>query len=253
MHSFDAFRILSVLALVALAGCAIPQPASPGPTAESFKKIAIVTALGDHATINKITLDPTGTRESALAIADWGLDDQIVSVTKQFLEPRYSVVKAKYAIADYAGPDAPMAKATPAERLARLKLAPDIEAVLFVLQISQSDPSGTKTDLSGLGSYHYGTIRRLYAFYELTLVDARTGKTIEERIARVPQNAFMGKRRAYVARDNTLDADTADTMTPEQKSLLKTGLTDLVASSLKETLTIIKLTGYAPEPQQLRR
>ncbi len=232
------------LARAGLLGLALVA-AGPARAADysAIRTVGIIAAVGDTVTRQMEDGFASYRSRDRLPIADWNIDGWLATQIAYAVSPRFAVKAVAYNAAQFQALDAPAAAA---ELVGALPATNGVDAYIVVhRQVEHSAKAGTV--LSGLGIYNSdlvfgGEYDAAYAFYAVTVVDARSGAVIADAAARLPDGSETLREA-----DAEIWSDPFQETSDEQMARIRTALFGLLRDSLPGTL---KDTGLAAAPSQ---
>jgi hypothetical protein len=213
--------------------------------------VAVISAIGD--TIALTNIGTTTFSQNEWPIADWKLDDAVAAIVTKAVVPRFAVKRVNV--------DTSALRALKPGLLTFLRLPDlktyvlglsatnDVDAYIVVHKLLWQDTcGGTHQNLWGLGLYHhdglfYGQQQDgIYAYYAVDVIDARSGREIDQGIASLTPGGLFGNPPPPCQETSAVDwAETAESLTGQQRSEVKSALTAVVTTSLIYALRDAKL------------
>lgn len=213
----------------------------------SIHRVAIISALGDHATIWRIGITVFDSKGGNLPIGDWDLDGVAAQKAAELLGGRFEIVPVAHVKESFIPSDAP--SLYPRENpslgpLIRALPEENVDAYLVIRRITWYPSYPNNFALIGVGAVKSRVLNAdqpsVFAAYEIVLVQARTGKTIAHMDSSQHHIGFDAISEPEDAADW---ADSADRMTQVQKDELHQHLAAHIGDSLQRTLTAMGLVG----------
>ncbi len=237
-------RAARSLACVGLLGFALVV-AGPARAADysAIRTVGIIAAVGDTVTRQMEDGFASYRSRDRLPIADWNIDGWLATQIAYAVSPRFAVKAVAYSAAQFQVLDS---SAAVAELVGALSASNGVDAYVVVhRQARRSDKTGVT--LSGLGIYNSdsvfgGEYDAAYAFYAVTVVDARNGAVIADVVARLPDGSETLREA-----DSEIWSDPFQETSDEQMARIKAALFGLLRDSLPGTL---KDTGLTAAPSQ---
>ena len=148
--------------------------------------VGVISVIGQQATLKNVGVMVFGNTEDIFNIDDWGIDDLVIKKISASLASRFAVKAVSYDKSTFAHPkhDFRALQDNSMEKLVKeLPNTEGVDAWIVVSPASVQDPIiGTNQYLSGLGFISHRSILHAivgaYAFYEIDVIDAHTGKTM---------------------------------------------------------------------------
>ena len=217
----------------------IPQvPEAHTGNTKNIHSVAIISVIGSHFALRNRQFISTKSKE--LDISDWKIDEQISSTLRRYLSSRFTIKDTTY----------------DREALIKIKAngfnsgrrfydylrkipAGGIDAFLFVRTALP------ELGVEGLGLDHDQQLVNkppvLWANYEITLIDARTQKTIASAFSRLPSTDGRLPSFPALVGPNEMKLDNALEPDETQRAALRAGVYTLMPVTLLETLRAMKL------------
>ena len=232
-------------------------PTAAGPA--TFEKLAHVRTVGVISTIGQafilqfIGVMRFSNKEKPLPIDDWRIDEHIEARLKSELGGRFTFKPIEYDPRLFALPKSSIGLISRPTATRAVKDLPDqgVDAFILVTPSWRTDGRFYISALcGGLGIYRLNTghveASVIHAFYQVTVVDAKTRKVLAQRLAEIPEKASFGY--AAPARELAPWAweDDPETMMPRRKAHLRAELLSLLDASLDFTLERMGVTAGTP-------
>ncbi len=236
-------NVIAMLLALFLAACALPVPSEK---LSGIKSVAVISAIGDTITFQDIGTTVFENNNVAASIGAWGIDDFVSETASARLQGRYDVRRLSYDRSAFL--TASRAALGDTVRSAGGTQQP-VDAYVVVEKIRTGDVIGqTNQPLEGIGLYRRNflgiKIVAVYAAYRVAVVDGHSFEVIGSAEGRVPnrgQLVFKEDKTAYQKVRRTLWAASLDAMPDSQKIQLESTLKDLIARSLANALSDLKL------------
>jgi hypothetical protein len=228
----------------------IPGGAAPGPARaitgdySSFKRVAIVTGIGETVTLGDTALFD---QYSTLDVRDWKIDDQVNATLRRYLASRFTFVDIPYDRAALAAiPNGLMdnTKGRLHDYLLGLR-RDDIDAFIVV----RPDAEGSGPTTPGLSLADAGIVRPVFrANYEIDIVDARSLVIVGHAFARIAPRLNGGVSFVQILGAEGLKVKPGDKPSDSQREGMRAEFTHIVNESLIETLRSLNTGVPLPEP-----
>jgi hypothetical protein len=218
--------------------------------------IGVISAIGHSVALKNVGMTVFSNSEEPIPADDWQLDETALAIISSELSARFTITPIVADKTAFSTPDTSwfFGSSVPLERLvSQLPPRSDIDAYLVLYPTSFRDPAfQTNQDLRGLGLYRhlYGFEHALvaYAFYDVSVVDAHTGKIIKGQVGHVARSGIFASGLPFVPCQESVWSDTAAQMREDQKQTLRLSLISLIKWSLPQTLVYLDLSQEAVTP-----
>ncbi|HEX2594530.1 MAG TPA: hypothetical protein VHL34_23710 [Rhizomicrobium sp.] len=201
--------------------------------------VGVISAIGDHISMTKTGITVLGNGGYKFPTSDWGIDAMVTRQIADALAPRFTVRKIEADVSEIREPDDRTEEMSGFIRHA-LPPAGDIDAYVIVYKYRCLQACGaTPFRLFGLGFSHHQpllglTNDKLYAFYRVAVVDARTLRTIDVGTAEFQTR--WGPASPYGDIASSAWEDEIENLTPEQQDAIKAAMMPMVQKSLSGAL-----------------
>ena len=237
-------RVLAATLGIVVASLAAQAAPAAGDRLAGVRRIAVISALGDRATIFRVGFTVFDSKGGDLPIQDWDLDTVAIRGAAELLGPRFQVVPVEYDKARLIASDAPSLypRGNPSLRpLIQARPAGEADAYLVIRKSVWYMPYPERSALVGLGAVKdrmlsFGT-PSADAAIDVDLVQAGSGKTLVSK-----SSSLRGDFDELSAPEDPGDwADKPDHMSPEQIDKLHANLAALIADALSRILPAMGL------------
>jgi hypothetical protein len=199
--------------------------------------VGVISRIGDALTIKRVGSTVFTNSEQSLLISDWGIDRMITGLIVEALSPRFTVKPID---------------ATSLQSSADIKtfiqgLPPEsVSDAYIVISKSQGQDLSSNQYLSGLGLYRHDLILGghrygIYAYYQVSVIDAKTGKIIDYGTSRLNDGGVFNSQPPFLMTEAENWSDTPDAMTETQRQAIKMEMTQLIQTSVPHTLRTANL------------
>src|SRR5665213_722006 len=210
----------------------------------NIHSFGIISAIGQSISLVKIGSTVFGNDKSTLSTPDWGIDELVVHKVAELLAPRFTVQPVVVDTAPLESDNSGLLRDGPDVKsfILGLPQGNGVDAYIVIRKsLVQDIWNGTNQYLWGLGIYRHhlifgGNRDAVYAFYQVQIVDAKTGNIIDYGIPRTTDGSFLSAPQPWDSSDPANWAETPDAMTDQQKQAIKAKLLALVDISLPRAL-----------------
>jgi hypothetical protein len=234
--------MLGAALLLAVGACATVE--APTPTAQGFKTVGVISAIGDELTLTRAGLTGLDNAHTSYSIEQWGIDDLIVGRTRALLSKRFQVQPVTYRRAAFAARERAspitvvnLLRDDPIKELVRTEASPQGLDAYVVITKATSDYGNRGRTIAGVGIVKQdsvlGSYAQLHALYVIRVVDGHDFKVIDKRSASPPDNRDMNR---LPGPSRLVDAALVPTNDAAHDGKLQAAVTDLIERSLEPTL-----------------
>jgi hypothetical protein len=242
---------LTLVAVAALAACAA-QPIAPGKLT-GIRTVGIVSLVGDEVEFKNVGFTVFGNTFKKIKLPELRLDDFIVERLTKLLAGRYEIRQVTYdpksfpqdVIWDRSDPG-PLSDAKPGGEVIRSHVSPrGLDAYIAVVKYATGIAMSNQA-VEGVGIFRgsglFSSDVWAHALYQVVVYDGKSYEPIGAMLAQMPGLGFApaihGPSKEV---DETYWSDSPDSLSAEQKELLRKAFEDLIDRSLSETLRRLKL------------
>ena len=243
-------RLAFVAAFVSLVVLSVQATAEDA--LANVKSVAVVSAIGDC--LNLIDVGTAGIltdifNPQCLPTDSWAIDDLVTGQITDAIGGRFAVKSVTYDRSQFTHLPVTSLPVMPTELTQALQRLqnPGVDAYIVVTKLQLGNViSDASTPVSGIGIAHEGSLllgdtNRMYAFYIIRIVDARSFALLAIEGSHLPKTGLLPRVPA-VDVDDSMWSDRAAEMTEAQKTAAKAQTQTLVRDSIASTLHYMNLT-----------
>jgi hypothetical protein len=252
---------------------------------DSIHILGVFSQFGDQAEIKKVGVTVFGNKLTYLPIADWNINELVITEVDHALAGRYIIQVAPLGMSIYKADKKPDLRGFFKPRESPFLALPGLDAYLVFQPATEAFPYPSNQSVSGLGMLHdhransdipgteptsaFGFDLRthksgvVYAIYDIYLVDAKSGDIIALQEAMIPTQYKQTLGQVFLYGQpyepvryphphqfvhDDIWSDTADALTDTQKKMFRDILTDLIKQSVSYSLGAMGLTDTRRDP-----
>lgn len=258
-HLMHALRILAVAGVLAITGCAVAPTSLPESPSKTLQTLGVISLIGDSLHLVRVGFIVFENRRTVHSVPSWGLDRTAAAEARNFLESagKYKVLDLDYdatllARVHSRGLGASINLDAIRSELQAIVSRQPVDGLIMLTKSRGEDSVGqTNQFLEGLGLYARGNDSNIafvaaYAWYEVTVIEAKTLQPLASRVARVnrraPRRSPLPSLSALIPWSmpfNRLDAPGLwkpfDQLTEPDVTLLTDAMKELLTESLRDT------------------
>ena len=214
----------------------------------NIKSVAVISAIGDC--LNLIDVGTAGIltdifNPQCMPTDSWGIDDLVTDQIAGALGSRFAVKSVAYDRSQFAHMPVTSLPVMPTQLRQALQglKNPGVDAYVVVTKMQIGNViSDSSAPVSGIGIAHEGSLLlsdtdKMYAFYIIRIVDARSFGLLVSEGSHLPKTGLL-PRVPIVDVPDSMWSDKAAAMTDAQKTAARTQMQSLVRDSIASTCII---------------